>query len=72
MSAPHEVTAITPEPFVSATEAARFLSITRRFLLSLARMGIAGSYALGTGQVRNTWVFKLSELSEGITRKHTH
>ena len=59
------------EPFVSATEAARFLSIPRRFLLSLARMGIAGSYALGTGQVRKTWVFRLSELSEAISRRHT-
>jgi hypothetical protein len=37
------------EPFVPATETAQFLSVTRRFLLLLARMGIAGSYALGTG-----------------------
>ena len=55
-----------PEPFVSATKAAEFLDIERRFLLSLARMGIAGSYALGTGQVRKTWVFRLSELAAAI------
>ena len=71
MSAPHEVITQTPERFVSATEAAEFLSIERRFLLSLARRGIAGSYALGTGEVRRTWVFRISELSEAIARRHT-
>jgi hypothetical protein len=54
------------EPFVSADEAAQFLSIKRRYLLSLARRGIAGSYALGTGDFRKTWVFRLSELSAAI------
>ena len=58
---------MTQEPFVPATEAAKFLGINRRFLLSLARQGIAGSYALGTGlRMRNVWVFRLSELSEAI------
>ena len=37
------------EPFVSANDAAKFLSIDRRFLLSLARRGIAGAYPLSTG-----------------------
>jgi hypothetical protein len=37
------------EPFVSAEEAAQFLSIKRRYLLALARSGIAGAYALGMG-----------------------
>jgi hypothetical protein len=55
-----------PEPFVSAEEAARFLGVKRRFLLSLARRGIAGSYALGTGDFRKTWVFRLSELAAAI------
>jgi hypothetical protein len=59
-----------PERFVSATEAARFLSIPRRFLLSLARRGIGGSYAIGTGNVRNTWVFRLSELGVAIDHRH--
>lgn len=63
---------MTTEPFVSAEEAARFLGVNRRFLLSLARQGIAGAYALGTGsRQRNTWVFRLSELSEGVTRRYS-
>ncbi len=55
-----------PEPFVSAEEAARFLSITRRYLLILARRGIAGAYALGTGTQRKVWVFRLSELTSAV------
>ena len=54
------------EPFASAEEAAKFLSIDRRFLLSLARRGIAGAYPLGTGECRKTWVFRLSELAAAI------
>jgi hypothetical protein len=54
------------EPFVSAEEAANFLGINRRFLLSLARRGIAGAYALGTGDFRKTWVFRLSELASAV------
>ena len=57
---------IMPEPFVSADVAADFLGISRRFLLALARKGIAGAYALGTGDFRKTWVFRLSELSTAI------
>ena len=44
--------AASPEPFVSAEKAAEFLSIKRGFLLSLARRGIAGSYAIGSGESR--------------------
>jgi hypothetical protein len=57
----------TPEPFVSADAAAHFLSVTRRHLLELARRGIAGAYALGTGNERKLWVFRLSELAEAVT-----
>ena len=56
------------EPFVSANDAAKFLSIDRRFLLSLARRGIAGAYPLGTGKCRKMWVFRLSELAAAIAR----
>jgi hypothetical protein len=56
----------TQEPFVAADEAARFLGITRRFLLALARKGMAGAYPLGTGQERKIWVFRLSELGNAI------
>ena len=55
-----------PEPFVSADEAARFLSVTRRYVLELARRGIHGAYPLGTGNVRKVWVFRLSELAASV------
>ena len=58
---------MTPESFVPAGIAARFLGIRRRFLLDLARAGLAGAYPLGTGKKRKTWVFRLSELSSAIT-----
>jgi hypothetical protein len=57
---------MTPEPFVSAEEAADFLSINRRYLLTLARKGIAGAYAIETGNVRRIWVFRLSELAIAV------
>jgi hypothetical protein len=59
------------EPFVSADEAARFLSVTRRHLLTLARKGLAGAYPLGTGTQRKTWVFRLSELAHSITNPNS-
>jgi hypothetical protein len=55
-----------PEPFVSADEAARFLSVKRRYVLELARSGMAGAYGLGTGRIRKVWVFRLSELAAAI------
>jgi len=67
----HNSTAIatrTLEPFVSAQEAAQFLSVKRRYLLELARRGMAGAYALGTGSKRKVWVFRLSELASEIGR----
>jgi hypothetical protein len=62
------MTAMT-EPFVSADKAAEFLAIKRRYLLALARKGIAGAYALGTGAKRKVWVFRLSELAGAIAGK---
>ena len=59
-----------PEPFVSADQAAKFLSIKRRFLLALARGGITGAYALGTGNRRKMWVFRLSELGIAIDHRN--
>jgi hypothetical protein len=58
-----------PESFVSAAEAARFISRSRRFLLELARRGIAGAYPLSTGTKRRIWVFRLSELATAVTDK---
>jgi len=57
---------MNPEPFVSADEAAQFLAVKRRYLLVLARKGIAGAYPLGTGSKRKIWVFRLSELAASI------
>jgi len=59
---------VTPEPFVSADEAARFLCVKRRYLLELARRGIVGAYPLGTGRKRKLWVFRLSELADSVPR----
>lgn len=61
---------MTAEPFVSAEEAARFLSVKRRYLLALARRGLAGAYALGTGTMRKVWVFRLSELAIAVEQSH--
>lgn len=57
------------EPFVSAEEAAVFVGIKKRFLLSLARRGIAGACPIGSGEKRKTWVFHLSELAAAIDPK---
>jgi len=62
---------LAPEPFVSADEAAQFLCVKRRYLLELARRGIAGAYALGTGGKRRIWVFRLTELAASIVRNET-
>jgi hypothetical protein len=62
---------VKPEPFVSADEAAQFLSVSRRYLLALARRGLAGGYDLGTGTQRKTWVFRLSELAKAIAEPST-
>ena|SRR6266478_8151436 len=59
------------EPFVSPDKAAQFLSIKRRYLLELARRGIAGAYALGTGSKRKIWVFRLSELAASVVGEET-
>jgi excisionase family DNA binding protein len=62
---------LTPEPFVSADEAAQFLGVNRRYVLELARKGIDGAYAIGTGRKRKIWVFRLSELAAAVTRNET-
>ena len=60
-----------PEPFVSAEEAARFLSVRRRQLLAMARRGLVGAYPLGTGSLRKVWVFRLSELAAAVEQHLT-
>ncbi len=58
------------EPYVSADVAAKLMGINRRFLLSLARKGIAGSYPIGTGDFRKKWIFRMSELGVAIDHRH--
>jgi hypothetical protein len=60
------------EPYVSADVAAKFMGITRRFLLTIARMGVAGAYPIGTGQLRKRWIFRLSELSSAVDPKQQY
>ena len=62
---------VTPEPFVSADEAAQFLCVKRRYLLELARRGIVGAYPLSTGGKRRIWVFRLSEVAASVVRNET-
>jgi excisionase family DNA binding protein len=56
----------TPERFVDADEAAKFLSLTRRRVLDLARAGHLPSHAIGSGK-RRTRLFRLSEIATAIT-----
>lgn len=60
---------MTPEilkRFVDAGEAAKFLSLTRRRVLDLARTGILPAHPIGTG-ARRVWRFRLTELAAAIT-----
>jgi hypothetical protein len=59
---------LPPEPFVSAEEALKFVPITRRHLLTLARKGIAGAYPADPTTKRKVWLFRLSELIAAIAR----
>lgn len=53
------------EPFVSADEAAKFLSLTRRRVLDLARAGKLPGHPIGDGE-RRIWRFRLSELAAAV------
>jgi len=60
---------MTPEPlerFVDADEACKFLSLTRRRILELARAGKLPGHPLGDG-VRRVWRFRLSELAAAVS-----
>lgn len=56
------------EAFVDADEAAKFLSLTRRRVLDLARAGQLPSHPIGHG-TRRTRLFRLSEIATAITGK---
>lgn len=59
---------MTPEPFVSAEIAVRFVPVKRRYLLALARKGIAGAYPVDPKAKRKVWIFRLSELIAAIAK----
>jgi hypothetical protein len=55
------------EPFVSAHQAAAFLSLKREYLIALARKGLIKSHTLKTGENRRIWLFRISELVSALT-----
>jgi predicted DNA-binding transcriptional regulator AlpA len=58
----------TPEQFVDADQAAKFLSLTRRRVLDLARAGKFPGHPIGDGS-RRVWRFRLSEIAAAIAGK---
>ena len=60
---------MTPEAlegFVDADEAGKFLSLTRRRILDLARARKLPGHPIGDG-ARRVWRFRLSELAAAVT-----
>jgi hypothetical protein len=55
----------TPECFVDADEAAKFLSLTRRRVLELTRARKLPGHPIGDG-CRRIWRFRLSELAAAV------
>ena len=58
---------VTPERFVDADEAGKFLSLNRRRILELARAGKLPGHPIGDG-ARRTWRFRLSELAAAVAK----
>jgi hypothetical protein len=54
-----------PESFVNADQAAKFLSLTRRRVLDLARARKLPGHPLGDGS-RRVWRFRLSEVAAAV------
>ena len=52
-----------PERFVDAAVAATFLSITRKYLLKLSRLGLIPAHPFGVGS-RKQWRYRISELEK--------
>jgi hypothetical protein len=50
-----------PERFVDGATAAAFLSITRKYLLKLSRLGLIPAHPFGVGS-RKQWRYRISEL----------
>ena len=57
---------MTPEPFVAADDIAAHLKITRRQVLEMTRRGLLPAHALGVGEHRKVWRYKISEVENAI------
>jgi hypothetical protein len=55
------------ERYVDADEAGKFLSLTRRRILELARVGKLPGHPVGDG-ARHIWLFRLSELASAVAK----
>ena len=58
-----------PERFVDSQTAAKFLSVSQKWILLLARQGEIPAYPLGQGQQRSIWRFRLSELAKAMEER---
>jgi hypothetical protein len=56
------------EPFVDADQAAKFLFLTRRHVLELARAGRLPGHPIGSG-ARRMWRFRLTELAAAVSAR---
>jgi hypothetical protein len=61
-------TPVSIESFVAADIAAKFLCISRRRLLEIARAGEIPAHPIGNGK-RKTWRFRLSEIADAIVNE---
>lgn len=59
---------LTVENFVDADVAAKFLSLTRRRVLELARARKLPGHPIGDG-ARRIWRFRLSELADSVVSR---
>lgn len=58
--------ATEPEHFVTADDIAAHLKITRRQVLEMTRRGLIPAHALGVGEHRRVWRYKISEVEAAI------
>ena len=58
-----------PKRFVDSGTAAKFLSISKKWILLLARQGEIPAYPLGQGRQRTIWRFRLSELAKAMEER---
>jgi len=54
------------ETYVTADDIAAHLKITRRQVLEMTRRGVIPAHALGVGQSRHVWRYKITEVESAI------